>query len=66
MLGPVCVASLLVYVFLLGELSPLMLEKLKKSNCCFVLFLLLKLGFCSCGCLLLGLLKDYYLAFSRV
>jgi hypothetical protein len=27
---------------------------------------LLELAFCSCGCLLLGLLKDYFLAFSRV
>ena len=39
---------------------------LRKSNCCFLLFLLLELVFCSCGCLLLGLLKDYFLAFSRV
>jgi hypothetical protein len=28
MLGPVRVASLLVYVFLIGELSPLMLKSL--------------------------------------
>jgi hypothetical protein len=26
---------------------------------------LLELALCSCGCLLLGLLKDYFLAFSR-
>ena len=36
------------------------------ENCFFLLFLLLELGFCSCGCLLLSLLKDYFLAFSRV
>jgi hypothetical protein len=47
----------------IGELSPLIL---RKSNCCFLLFLLLELEFCSCGYLLLGLLKDYFLAFSRV
>jgi hypothetical protein len=29
-------------------------------------FLLLELGFCSCSCLLLGLLREYFLAFSRV
>jgi hypothetical protein len=31
-----------------------------------MLFLFLELGFCSCGYLLLGLLKDYFLALSRV
>jgi hypothetical protein len=41
------------------------IEILRKNNCCFLLFLLLKLAFCSCGCLLLGLLKDYFLAFPR-
>ena len=41
------------------------IEILRKSNCCFLLFLLLKLAFCSCGSLLLGLLRDYLLAFSR-
>jgi hypothetical protein len=38
---------------------------LRKGNCCFLIFLLLKLAFCYCGCLLLGLLKDYFLAFPR-
>ena len=36
-----------------------------KSNCYFLLFLLLKLAFYSCGCLFLSFLKDYFLAFSR-
>jgi hypothetical protein len=31
MLGPVCVASLLVYVFSLGELSPLILRDIKEK-----------------------------------
>ena len=31
---------------------------------CFLLFLLLELGFCYCSYLLLGLLKYYFLAFS--
>ena len=65
MLGPVYVSSLLVYVFLLGNWVHWCWEKLRKSNCCFLLFLLLKLALCSCGCLLLGLLRDYLLAFPR-
>jgi hypothetical protein len=36
-----------------------------KSNCCFLLILLLELAFCSCGCLLLGFLKDYFLSFFK-
>ena len=36
-----------------------------KNNCCFLLFLFLEFRFCSCGSLLLGLLKNYFLAFSR-
>ena len=75
-----------MYIFLLGELSPLILRDIKEKYLLlpvvifcllFVLFgfvvlllllllLLLELGFCSYGCLLLGLLKDYFLAFSRV
>jgi hypothetical protein len=47
MLGPVCVASLLVYVFLLGNWLHWYLEILTESNYCFLLFLLLELGFCS-------------------
>jgi hypothetical protein len=54
-----CSQSIGLYLFI-GELSPLIWWK---SNCCFLLFLLL--GFCSCS-FLLGLLKDCYLAFSRV
>ena len=42
-------------------------EVLKKSDCYFLVFFLLKVELCSCGCLLLGLLKEgYFLAFSRV
>ena len=47
---------------LIGEQNPLIL---RKSNCCFLLFLLLELAFCFCGCLLFGLLRDYFLACSR-
>jgi hypothetical protein len=40
---------------------------LRKSDCCFLLFLLLELGLCLCDYLLLGSLKeDYFLTFSRV
>ena len=42
---------------------------LRKSNCYFcyfLLFLLLEVELCLCAYLLLGLLKDYFLAFSRV
>ena len=60
----VCLASLLVYVFYLGFES-IDIEILRKSNCCFLSLLLLELAFCSCGCLLFGLLKDYFLVFSR-
>ena len=49
----------------IGELNPLILRDIKENHCCFLLFLLLELEFCSCGYLLLGLLKDYFLAFSR-
>ena len=54
--------SLCVFI---GELSPLILEILRNSNFYFLLFVLIELGFCSCCYLLLGLLKDYFLAFSR-
>ena len=53
-----------------GELSPLILRDIKEEALIFpvflFLFLLLELEFCSCGYLLLGLLKDYFLAFSKV
>ena len=65
MFGPVCVASVLVYAFLLVNWVHCYEEILRKSNCCFLLFLLLDFKFCSCGYVLLGLLKDYFLAFSR-
>jgi hypothetical protein len=48
----------------IGGLSPLMLKILKNCDCCFLLFFMLFL--CFCGYLLLGLLKDYFLAFLRV
>ena len=40
-------------------------KKLRNSDCCFLLFLLLEVELCLCDYLLLGLLKDYLLAFSR-
>ena len=62
MLGPVCVASLLVYVFFIGELSPLMLREIKEKYLLLpVIFL--KLGFCSCGFLLLGFCRITFLLF---
>ena len=52
-----------------GELSPLILRDIKEEALIFpvlLLLLLLELEFYSCGYLLLGLLKDYFLAFSKV
>jgi hypothetical protein len=49
----------------IGKLSSLMLRDIKKSDCYFLLFLLLEVELCFCGFLLLGLLKDFLL-FSRV
>jgi Na+/pantothenate symporter len=66
MLGPVYVSSLLIYVFLLGELSPLILRDILKKQLVLPVFLLLELELCLCDYLLLGLLKDYFCGFSRV
>ena len=54
-----------------GELSSLILRDIKEEALIFPVFfflllLLLELEFYSCGYLLLGLLKDYFLAFSKV
>jgi hypothetical protein len=38
MLGHVYIASLLVYVFFIWELSPLILRDINESSCCFLLF----------------------------
>ena len=35
--------------FFIGELSPLMLRDIKEKSLLLLLFLLLELGFCSCG-----------------
>ena len=51
------------------ELSSLILRDIKEEALIFpvlLLLLLLELEFYSCGYLLLGLLKDYFLAFSKV
>ena len=58
-----CSQSVSLCLFI-GGLSPLILRDIKENNFWFLLFLLLELGFCICGCLLLGVLKDYFLAFS--
>ena len=53
----------------IGELSSLILRDIKEEALIFpvlLLLLLLELEFYSCGYLLLGLLKDYFLAFSKV
>ena len=63
MLVPAYVASLLISLFI-GEVSPLILRDIKEKSLLPVTFLL-ELEFCSCGYLLLALLKDYFLAFSR-
>jgi hypothetical protein len=61
-LGPVYVSSQVVY--LLGNWVHWYEEILRRHNYCFLLFLLLELRFCSCGCLLLGVLKHYFLGCS--
>jgi hypothetical protein len=43
-----------------------MIRVIKESDCYSLLFLLLQVEFCLCGYLLLSLLRDYFLAFSRV
>ena len=70
MLDPVYVASLLVYVFYWGIMSIdvkiLILRDINEKYFCFLIFLLLEFGFfSSCGYLFVGLLKGYFLAFSR-
>jgi Na+/pantothenate symporter len=65
MLGPISVTSLLVCIFFIGELSPLILRDFKEKSLLLPVVLLLELGLCSCAYLILGLLKDYFLAFSR-
>ena len=52
-----------------GELSSLILRDIKEEALIFpvlLLLLLVELEFYSCGYLLLGLFKDYFLAFSKV
>jgi hypothetical protein len=67
MLGTVYLSSKYqVYVFFIGELNPLMLRDIRKSDCYSMLFLLLEVELCLSGYLLLGLLKDYFLAFFLV
>ena len=44
MLGPVCVASLLVYVFLLGELSPLILRDIKEKSLLLPVIFVVRVG----------------------
>jgi hypothetical protein len=44
MLGHVCVASLLVSVFLLGELSPLILREIKEKHLLLPVIFAVKVG----------------------
>ena len=44
MLGPVCVASLLFYVFFIGELNPLILIEVKKKQLLFPVIFVVKVG----------------------
>jgi hypothetical protein len=43
MLGPVCVASLLVFLFI-GELSPLMLREIKEKQLLLPVIFVVKVG----------------------
>ena len=54
MLDPVYISNLLA--FLLGNCVLWCWEILKKSDCCFLVLLLLKVELCLCGYLLIGLL----------
>ena len=44
MLDPVCVASLLVYVFFIGELSPLILREIKEKRLLLPVIFVFKAG----------------------
>ena len=44
MLGPVYVTSLLVYVFLLGELSPLILRDIKENQLLLPVIFIVRVG----------------------
>ena len=66
MLGPVYISSLFVYVFLLRNWVHWCLEILRNGECSFLLFLLLEVELWLYGYLPLGLLKNYFLAFSKV
>ena len=48
----------------IGELSPLILRDIKEKYVLLPIFVV-RVGIVSCGYLLSGLLKDYFLAFSR-
>jgi hypothetical protein len=50
---------------LIGELSPLILRDIKENELLFPVIFVVRVGILFCGYLLLGLLKDYFLAFSR-
>ena len=56
--------SLSLFFFIKG-IEYIDIKNIKENPCCFLLFLLLEFEFCSCGYLLLGLLKDYFFAFSQ-
>ena len=44
MLGPVYISSLLVYVFLLGELSPLILRDIKEKSLLLSVIFVVRIG----------------------
>ena len=44
MLVPVCVSSLLVYVFFIGEFSPLILRDIKEKKLLFAIIFVVKVG----------------------
>ena len=65
-LGPVYITSLLVYVFLLENWVHWYYEILRKSHCCFLVFLLLELEFCSRDYFLLVCWKNTFLLFLEL
>ena len=65
MLGPVCVASLLVYVFFIWVLRPLILRNIKEKSLLLPVIFVVRIGILFMWLSSLGLLKDYFLAFSR-
>jgi hypothetical protein len=59
------VASLLVYVFFIGELSPFILRDIKETSLLLPVIFVARVGILFMWLSSLGLLKEYFLVFSQ-